>query len=415
MRIPMPSRTKPLSLIILAIVLVFLFAAPAVKAYDDLNSQLQVFMQVLEIVKGDYVDKNVDNKKLMYGAIKGMLESLDDPYTRFMEPTSFKEMKMRMNGSYSGIGIYIGIRNKALTVISPIDGTPASKAGLMTGDQIVTVDGKPTKDMALEEAVSRIRGPKGSPVKIGILRSGWKEPREYNLHRDKIVVKSVEKKIFRDNIGYIKLNTFEDLAASREMRKALEELKGRKIEGLILDMRGNGGGLLSNAAEISSMFLKKDDVVVYTVDRNGKKEMILSSGELLWQGPMAVLINEGSASASEILAGALKDNSAAAIVGYHSFGKASVQSVRQLSDGSAALITIAKYLTPSGHDISKKGIIPDIIVMTGREKEAKNKGSTEEAELIPLDKRDESDVQIKKALEVVTEKIKEQKKEEVSE
>ncbi|MCX5749857.1 MAG: S41 family peptidase [Candidatus Saganbacteria bacterium] len=396
----------------LIVVILFCFLTPRiVKAADDLNSKLQVFIQVLEIVKSDYVDKNVDDQKLIYGAIKGMLESLDDPYTRFMEPTSFKEMKMRMNGSYSGIGIYIGIRNKIITVISPIDGTPAAKAGLMAGDQIVAVEGKPTKDQALEEVVSKIRGPKGTAVKIGILRSGWKAPKDFMLVRDKIVVKSVEKKIFNDTVGYIKLNTFEDLSAAKEMRKAINELKDKKIEGLILDVRGNGGGLLSNAAEISSMFLPKDAVIVYTVDRNGEKEGIRSSGELLWNGPMVVLINEGSASASEILAGALRDNNTAQLIGYHSFGKASVQSVRQLPDGSAALITIAKYLTPSGHDISKKGIIPDIIVKTGKESESKTDMSTEEAEFIPVEKRDEKDVQLKKALEVIKQKIKESSEE----
>jgi carboxyl-terminal processing protease len=377
----------------------------AVSAWSGLNQRLQIFMQVLELVKSDYVEKKVDDQKLVYGAIKGMLESLDDPYTRFMEPKPFQEMQMRMKGSYSGIGIYIGIKDKRITVISPIPDTPAEKAGLKAGDSIVSIDGKQTKDMGLEEAVSMIRGDKGTTVKLGIVKRGQKNKKEYPITRDNIVVKSVESKMLEANIGYIKLNTFENVNAGSEIRKALNELVSGGARGLILDVRNNGGGLLSNAAEIAGMFLKKNDIIVFTVDRNGRREAMTSSGEMIWQGPLVMLINEGSASASEILAGAIRDNNYGILVGYHTFGKASVQSVRQMPDNSAVLLTVAKYLTPSGHDISKKGISPDIEVKTGKEKDNGDGEPDEKEPELPIED-DEKDVQMDKAVEIIKGRIK---------
>jgi carboxyl-terminal processing protease len=377
----------------------------AVSAWSGLNQRLQIFMQVLELVKSDYVEKKVDDQKLVYGAIKGMLESLDDPYTRFMEPKPFQEMQMRMKGSYSGIGIYIGIKDKKITVISPIPDTPAEKAGLKAGDSIVSIDGKQTKDMGLEEAVSMIRGDKGTTVKLGIVKRGQKNKKEYPITRDNIVVKSVESKMLEANIGYIKLNTFENVNAGSEIRKALNELVSGGARGLILDVRNNGGGLLSNAAEIAGMFLKKNDIIVFTVDRNGRREAMTSSGEMIWQGPLVMLINEGSASASEILAGAIRDNNYGILVGYHTFGKASVQSVRQMPDNSAVLLTVAKYLTPSGHDISKKGISPDIEVKTGKEKDNGDGEPDEKEPELPIED-DEKDVQMDKAVEIIKGRIK---------
>jgi carboxyl-terminal processing protease len=377
----------------------------AVSAWSGLNQRLQIFMQVLELVKSDYVEKKVDDQKLVYGAIKGMLESLDDPYTRFMEPKPFQEMQMRMKGSYSGIGIYIGIKDKRITVISPIPDTPAEKAGLKAGDSIVSIDGKQTKDMGLEEAVSMIRGDKGTTVKLGIVKRGQKNKKEYPITRDNIVVKSVESKMLEANIGYIKLNTFENVNAGSEIRKALNELVSGGARGLILDVRNNGGGLLSNAAEIAGMFLKKNDIIVFTVDRNGRREAMTSSGEMIWQGPLVMLINEGSASASEILAGAIRDNNYGILVGYHTFGKASVQSVRQMPDNSAVLLTVAKYLTPSGHDISKKGIRPDIEVKTGKEKDNGDGEPDEKEPELPIED-DEKDVQMDKAVEIIKGRIK---------
>ena len=397
----------------LAVLLIALAVSGAqrVRAADELNSKLQVFLQVIDIVKSDHVEKDLDDKKMVYGAIRGFLEGLDDPYTRFMEPPAFKEMKARLNGSYSGIGIYIGLKKKKLIVISPIPDTPADRLGLKAMDHIVAIEGKPTRDMGLEEAVSMIRGPKGTVVKIGILRGKEKKQKEYRIIRDKITIKSVEYKILDKDSGYIKLNTFENLNANKEMEKAIKFMEGKKMKGLILDLRGNGGGLLANAVEISNMFLNKDLPIVATVDRDGQRDVIYSYGPGIWKKPLVVLIDQSSASASEILAGAIKDNHVGTIVGYHSFGKASVQNIRQLQDGSALLVTIAKYQTPSGLDISKKGVIPDIIVKTGRERDLSNgteEAVSEEYDDEPvMDKDPAKDVQLIKAREILKGKISE--------
>lgn len=388
-------KGKSLILFVLVAILVSVFAvldSHRARSADDLESKLNIYLQVLDSVKNDYVDKNVDNTKLMYGSIRGLLDSLDDPYTRFLEPTSYKEMKIRLSGSYSGIGIYIGIKDKRLIVISPIKDTPAWKMGLKPKDKIMTIDGKSTKDMALDEAVSLIRGPRGSYVILGIIRGEDKDPKDYKVMREKIVIQSVETEILKNGIGYIKLNTFENQNAAEDMEKALNMMKSKKIKGVIVDVRNNGGGLLQNAIEIGSMFIK-DGVIVYTIDREGKKETISSTGNLIWDRPVVVLINESSASASEILAGALHDNNVAKLVGAKSFGKASVQNVKQLEDGSAVLLTVAKYLTPNGTDISKKGIEPDyaVEVPTG---EAAEEQALEE-------KGKEDDIQLKKAEQIL--------------
>lgn len=372
------------------ILVIAVTAVSRVVAQSGLERELETYLQVLDIIKHDYVEKDIDDQKLVYGSIRGMLAALEDPYTRFVEPKSYQEMKIRMSGSYSGIGIYIGIKQDQLTVISPIDGTPADKAKLKAGDKIVTVDSKSTKDMALEEAVSLIRGPQGTKVILGIMRKKWKEPKDFAITRAKIKIRPVNTKMFNSNIAYIKLNTFENLNSSREFEKALRQ--NRSADGLIIDLRGNGGGLLQAAIDIGSMFIDRG-MIVQTVDREGRKEQIESTGRVLWRKPTVVLINEASASASEILAGALRDNSVATVVGSKSFGKASVQNVRRLNDGSAVLVTIAKYLTPSGEDINKKGISPDVEILV----------PTEEAEVaFEIDKNDDADdIQLQKAIEVI--------------
>ncbi|PIS31646.1 peptidase S41 [Candidatus Saganbacteria bacterium CG08_land_8_20_14_0_20_45_16] len=331
-----------------------------VVAQGSLEHELETYLQVLEIVKSDYVEKKVDDQKLVYGSIRGMLQSLGDPYTRFVDPEAYKEMKIRLSGSYSGIGIYIGIKDHQLTVISPIEGTPAYKAKLKTGDKILTIDSKETEDMALEEAVSLIRGPKHSKVKLGVLRHGWKENRVFEIARESIEIKSVKTKKIDNDVYYIKLNTFENVSAAREFETSLRQAK--EYKGLIVDLRNNGGGLLQNAIDIGSMFID-NGMIVQTVDRENQVEQIPSTGRVLWRKPTVVIINGASASASEILAGALKDNKVAKVLGTKSFGKACVQNVRRLSDGSAVLVTVAKYLTPSGEDINKKGVTPDIEVI----------------------------------------------------
>ncbi|OGC03518.1 hypothetical protein A2276_01225 [candidate division WOR-1 bacterium RIFOXYA12_FULL_43_27] len=358
-------------------------------AEEALERKLDVFLETLSLVKNHYVVKKLDDTKLVYGSIRGMLDSLDDPYTRFMEPKAYKEMAIRLSGEYSGIGIYIGMRDKQLTVISPIEGTPGYSAGLKSKDKIIKIDGKSTKDMALDEAVSHIRGRRGSKVTLTIVRGKNKE-KDIAIKRDKIAIKAVSSKIIAPEIGYIKLNTFENRSAAEEMKKALNEIRYNGAKGLILDVRGNGGGLLDNAIEIGSMFIPSG-AIVQTVDREGMREVKYSTGQILWAGPMVLLINEASASASEILAGALRDNNIATLVGERSFGKASVQSVRKLEDNSALLLTIAKYLTPNGEDISKHGISPEVEV----------KISTEEAEAIFINQEKDNDHQLDKALALV--------------
>lgn len=378
---------------------VFLIAITAftigkVVAQGEMERKLETYLQVLDIVKNDYVEKNLDDQKLVYGSIRGLLDALDDPYTRFLEPNSYKEMKVRMSGSYSGIGIYIGIKEKLLTVISPIDGTPAQKQGLKAGDRVLKIDGKDTKDMAIEEAVSLIRGQQNTKVKLQLLRTGWKEPKDYDIVRAKIVIKSVIAKTFDTNIAYIKLNTFENLSAAHDFEKALRAAKN--AEGLIVDVRGNGGGLLQNAIDIGSMFIAQG-VIVQTVDREGRREQLESTGRLLWNKPVIMLINESSASASEILAGALRDNGIATLVGRHTFGKASVQNVKVLNDGSAVLLTVAKYLTPNGEDITKRGISPEVEVLVP---------TREAEEAVEQELPDElKDVQLQKAISILKEKL----------
>jgi carboxyl-terminal processing protease len=372
------------------------FMVGKVTAQGELEKKLETYLQVLEIVRSDYVEKNLDDQKLVYGSIRGLLDALDDPYSRFMEAKAYKEMKLRMSGTYSGIGIHIGIKEKQLTVISPIDDTPGQRAGLRASDAILKIDEKATKDMALEEAVSLIRGPQGSKVKLSILRRNWKEPKDFEIVRAKIIIKSVVAKTLDHNLAYVKLNTFENLNTAREFEKALRGTKN--ADGLIIDVRGNGGGLLQNAIEIGSFFIPQG-AIVQTVDREGRREQLESTGRVLWTKPVVMLINESSASASEILAGALRDNKVATLVGTHTFGKASVQNVRNLNDGSALLITIAKYLTPNGEDISKRGISPEVeVLVPTREGEA-------ELEIKLPD--EEKDIQLQKAIKVLKNKIEE--------
>jgi len=380
--------------LVVFLVAITAFSVGKVVAQGDIERKLETYLQVLELVKSDYVDKSVDDQKLVYGSIRGLLDALDDPYTRFLEPKSYKEMKVRMSGSYSGIGIYIGIKDKLLTVIAPIDGTPAKKAGLKNGDKILKIEGKDTKEMALEEAVSLIRGPQGSKVKVQVWRKEWKEPKDIDIIRSKIVIKSVVTKLLPDNLAYIKLNTFENLSAAREFEKALREF--RETDGLIVDVRGNGGGLLQNAIDIGSMFIAKG-MIVQTVDREGRREQLESTGRILWTKPVVMLINESSASASEILAGALRDNGVATLVGNHTFGKASVQNVKNLNDGSAVLLTVAKYLTPNGEDITKRGISAEVLVQV----------STKEGEeMLDSDLPEQSkDKQLQAAIALLKEKI----------
>ncbi|MNS61771.1 Carboxy-terminal processing protease CtpA precursor [compost metagenome] len=326
------------------------------------TTSFATFLNVYDLIKGEYVESKLDDTKLIYGAIRGMLASLDDPYTRFMDPKAYSGMQEERAGSFSGIGIQIGMKGKQLSVIAPMEGTPAARAGLKAGDAILEIDGKPTKDMAIEEAVTHIRGPRGSTVKLKVqAEDAGAKPKVVPIVRDNIVTKAVKVEELDGNIGYIRLNTFMANDAADEVKNALNKFKGKS--GLIIDLRGNPGGLLPNAIDIGSMFIK-DGPIVHVVNREGEKQSYKASGKVIVDSkiPVAVLVDGGSASASEILGGALQDTKRAVLIGTKTFGKGLVQTVHPLSDGSGVAITTNKYLTPAGHDIHKKGIEPDIKV-----------------------------------------------------
>jgi carboxyl-terminal processing protease len=321
---------------------------------------LDLIRKVMEIIKSDYVEENVDEQKLIYGAIEGMLKTLEDPYTRFMEPKNFKEMQVETQGEFGGLGIVITVKNKFLTVISPIEDTPAFRAGIKAGDMILKIDGKDVVDIALHDAVKLLRGPEGSKVTINVLREGDKESKDFTLLREVIKIPSVKYWVIKPNVGYIRLLQFIQTSAE-DLEKAMIHLEKEKVGSIILDLRNNPGGLLTAAVEVARKFIPKGDVVSIR-GRDGEKNTYSSFFQSHPQLPLVVLINEGSASASEIVAGAVKDTKRGILVGKKSFGKGSVQTVISLNDGSALAMTTALYYTPSGVNIHKKGIEPDIEV-----------------------------------------------------
>jgi len=352
------------------------FSARSVAIPADTYESLKVFSDVLSLVQQDYTEKK-DTKELVYNAIKGMLGKLD-PHSSFMTPDEYKEMKIDTKGVFGGVGIQIGIKDKILTVISPIEDTPAWRAGIKANDKIVKIEKQSTRDMSLDDAVRLMRGPRGKTVTIYIMREGFTKPKAFTLKRDIIKVKSVKFKMKEDNIGYIRISQFQE-NTSNEMRKAFRKLKPKKgqLKGLILDLRNNPGGLLQEAVSVSDFFLKKG-LIVFTKGRDGEKGMVFKAESKGTQPdyPIIVLVNGGSASASEIVSGALQDHKRAVILGTGTFGKGSVQTIIPLPDGSALRLTTAKYYTPSGRSIQAKGIVPDIVVGIGTRKHLKEKDLT---------------------------------------
>lgn len=331
-------------------------------------------------------DSSIQNDKDAYLGIETMLASLNDPYTRFLDPEAFADETQSISGTLFGIGVQIGTKDDKLMVIAPIENTPADKAGLKSNDIILEINGKSSKGMSVKDAADLIRGKKGTNVTLLIKREGTAE-KLYTITRDKIDVKSVSITIPKGanvpkNIGYIRLSSFLSHTASDEIKEALVKLKNK--DGYVLDLRSNPGGLLTNAITISDMFLNSG-LIVSTVDRDGYKEVQQSINNPITKKPLVLLIDGGSASASEILSGALKDNGRAMLIGTKSFGKGLVQEINKLPGGSGVNITTQKYLTPNGTDINKKGITPDI--------EVKN---TEE------DIKNKKDKQLEKADEVLT-------------
>ena len=332
-------------------------AVLATETYEELKT----FTEVLAHIQKHYVEE-VKTKDLVYGAIRGMLATLD-PHSAFMPPDVYKEVQVETKGEFGGVGIQIGIKDNRLTVIAPIDGTPAERAGIKAGDYIIKVNEESTKDMTLVDAVQKMRGPKGTKVTLTIQREGAAEPMDFVLTREIIKIESVRSKMLDGNIGYIRVTQFQDQTA-KDVSTALRKLREQKMQSLILDLRNNPGGLLTSAVEVSEQFVGPNRLIVYIKTREGRKDDYVSHNKEQQPDdyPIIVLVNEGSASASEIVAGALQDWGRAVVVGVQTFGKGSVQTILPLGDGSGLRLTTAKYYTPKGRSIHGVGINPDIVV-----------------------------------------------------
>jgi carboxyl-terminal processing protease len=352
---------------ILACILIFTVSAIAGSVQDknkknDLYRQVELFSDALAIIQTDYVSE-VPPKDLIYGALKGMLSALD-PHSQFMDPETYNELKIDTEGKFGGLGIEITLQDGLLTVITPIEDTPAWNAGIKPSDRIVKINNELTRDMSLTDAVKRMRGKPGDPVTLIILRESEKKIMEFKIVRDIIKIKDIKTaKILEDGIAYIRLVEFRE-NTEQDMDAVLVNLKKEGMNALILDLRNNPGGLLDAAAAVSEKFIPKNKIIVSTKGRKKSQNMEITStlNTPILDCPMVVLINEGSASGSEIVAGCLQDYKRAIIVGIKSFGKGSVQSVLPLSDGSALRLTTSKYFTPLGREIHGKGVIPDVMV-----------------------------------------------------
>jgi carboxyl-terminal processing protease len=328
---------------------------------ENIYERLKVFSEILSLIESSYVEP-VESKALIEGAIRGMVKALD-PHTSYLPPEAFLDMKEETSGKFGGLGIEISIRNGVLTVISPIEGTPAFNAGIQTGDKIIKIEGNSTLDMALTDAVSLMRGEIGTSINITIFREGLEKPLDLQIVRDIIKVQNIKKKVYNGDIGYIKIRSFSK-TTSADLDKALAALEEKEIRKLILDVRNNPGGLLNQAVEVSDRFLDEENLIVYTMGRGEDQGIRFTTHDMgkRVSYPMIVLVNGGSASASEIVAGALQDLGRAVVVGTPTFGKGSVQTIIPLSDGSALRLTTARYYTPSGRVIQGNGVVPDIIV-----------------------------------------------------
>jgi len=352
---------------------------------DELQQLFTPFWETWTLVHEQYVDQPVDDTALMRGAIRGMLEALGDDHTSFMDPQEFEDANAGLSGNYEGIGAYVDTTGDYLTVISPIKGSPAEAAGLRAGDKIIAIDGDDMTGTNPELARRRVLGPAGTQVILTIVREGENEPLDVPITRAQITISSVEYEM-KNDIAYVQLNTFGD-TTNQELRDALREVMAQNPKGLILDLRNNGGGYLRTSVEVLSQFVKKGEVALYEQYGDGKRDTFETlGGGLATDIPMVVLINEGSASASEIVAGALQDYGRAVLVGVKSYGKGSVQNWIPLSANEGAVrITIAKWLTPKERTIHKIGLEPDVVV-----------------ELTPEDREAERDPQLDKALELLS-------------
>lgn len=354
-------------------------------AESSIPIDFSIFWEAWRKLENSFLEnEKINYQKMIYGAIKGMVQSLEDPYTSFFTPKEAKEFEQEMSGEYEGVGMLIGIKDNQITVISPFKGTPAFKAGLKPLDKILKIDDKFTKGMPLDKAASLIKGPKGTKVKLLILREDWQAPKEFLIERATIKIPTLEWEIKNKDIAIIKIYQFNSLLLT-EFKKAAFEILNSPAKKIILDLRNNPGGYLEVASEIAGFFLKKGEIIVWQKTKEKKKPYKSKGPALFLNYPTVVLINGGTASGAEILAGALKDNRKVPLVGEKSFGKGSVQEPIVLSDNSFLKVTIAKWLTPSGELIEEKGLTPDFEVKMDQEDEKENR-----------------DPQLEKAIEILT-------------
>src|SRR5580765_339803 len=365
----------PFLLLVVGIALGFFLSAHWVPNVSAVGRQdyesLEAFSNILSIVKKNYVD-DVQTKSLVSGAINGMLNSLD-PHSAYLTPDLYKDLQSDTQGRFGGLGIEITVKGGILTVVSPIEDTPAAKAGIKPGDQIFKIEEEFTKDMSLVDAVKKMRGPRGSKINLTIKREGTPDLIDFNLVRDVIRVQSVKSRDLEPGYGYIRLAQFQE-RSDRDMQRALEKMAGEKggLKGLVLDLRNNPGGLLTQAVRIADLFLDSG-MIVYTEGRiESQKQKYFAQKDGSWMDfPIVVLVNGGSASASEIVAGALQDHKRAVVLGTKTFGKGSVQTILPLDDNSALRLTTARYYTPKGRSIQAMGIVPDIVVESTPPQDAK--------------------------------------------
>jgi carboxyl-terminal processing protease len=346
---------------------------------STLYRQLDLFSKVLNLVRDDYVE-DVDEKQMIYGAIQGLLATLD-PHSVFMPPEVYRELKVDTEGRFGGVGLEVTLKDNILTVVTPIEGSPASRAGIREGDRILKIDGVSTKEMALTDAVRKMRGGRGTRVHLILLREGSREPFEVTLTRDIVRIKSVRYEMPEEGYGYVRVASFQE-DTSEELSRAIEQLKRKTkdgLKGLIIDLRNNPGGLLDEAVSVADMFLESG-VIVSTAGRVQEidKRMATKEGTEA-DYPLILMVNGGTASAAEIVAGALQDHERAILLGTQTFGKGSVQTIFELGDGAALKLTVAKYYTPKGKSIQAEGIAPDIIAdpRKGQARFLKDRGQRE--------------------------------------
>jgi len=363
---------------------------------SQLLQQFNKMFIVKDILEKQYVDPITDadnQKKLIEGAVAGIVSGIGDPYTSYMSAEEYAASNEQMEGEYAGVGLVVTMVNDKVTVVSPIEDTPGDKAGIRSGDIIVGVDDKPTMGKKLDEVVTMMKGKPGTDVKLNIVKYGTSSTVDITITRQKIVINPVKSQVMENNIGYIRISTFNQQNVASSFHTALSDLKSKGIKGLILDLRDNGGGLLNECTKVADELLGQG-IIVYTIDNQGKKEVVNSDANKLGL-PMTVLVNGGTASASEIVSGAIKDTKSGSLIGTRTFGKGLVQTIIPLTwDKSAVKVTIARYYTPSGVCIQGKGIDPDLVVDLPEDLKRKAELTRQE------------DIQLGKAIEVIKQQIK---------